>query len=285
MLNNFWGRFGMRENLTQTKFCKKLEEVNCLLSDESVEVKGVRILTEDIVQVMYQKKSLEFVPGTNATNIYIAAVTTAWARIRLYRIMRHVNQRVLYCDTDSIIYEASQNEDENLPCGAFLGELTNELKPNEKIAEFVSGGPKTYGYRTSLGNTVVKMKGFTMNAVNSQAMNFPSLLEVVLKSYEEGDVDDYKGVHQDFPSRAKKVVVLREEVRKLLKEEHDKLGCDAPSAVTNNVAISCYTPHRLVRKNFKIETKCEQKVYVSQFDKRIPLSNYDTLPYGYSIDC
>ena len=41
---------------------------------------------------------------SNKTNIFVAAFTTAWVRLRLYEALDVLQQQVLYYDTDSVIY-------------------------------------------------------------------------------------------------------------------------------------------------------------------------------------
>ena len=82
--------------------------------------------------------------------------------------------RILYFDTDSVIF-VSRPGVIDPPTGDFLGDLTNELKPGQHIQEFVSLGPKTYGYQTNDGKTCVKVKGFTLNGATDEVVNFNSL--------------------------------------------------------------------------------------------------------------
>ena len=41
------------------------------------------------------------------------------------------------------------NEPPLIECGDALGDMSSELKANEYISEFVSGGPKNYAYKVS----------------------------------------------------------------------------------------------------------------------------------------
>ena len=84
------------------------------------------------------------------TNIFIASFTTCWARLKLYDLLDHLQCKILYYDTDSIIYVSNTQVDDP-PLGDYLGELTNELDAGEYIVEFVSRGPKNYAYKTSSG--------------------------------------------------------------------------------------------------------------------------------------
>ena len=86
--------------------------------------------------------------------------------------------RILYFDTDSVIY-VSRPGVLDPPIGNFLGDLTNELNPGQHIQEFVSLGPKTYGYQTNDGKTCVKVKGFTLNGATDELVNFNSLLKML----------------------------------------------------------------------------------------------------------
>ena len=66
-----------------------------------------------------------------------------------------------------------------MTCGVKLGDMTNELGPDEHIQEFVSGGPKNDTYRT-VNTITVEMKtvwnvrGITLNYAAAQLVNFDS---------------------------------------------------------------------------------------------------------------
>lgn len=118
------------------------------------------------------------------TYVFIAAFTTCWARLKLYSLLETIGERVLYFDRDSVIF-MSRPGDKDPKTGSFLGELTNELKkPDDFITEFVSGGPKNYAYKTFLGEQVCKVKGFSFNDVNSQIINFSTMLQLVSRPHE-----------------------------------------------------------------------------------------------------
>lgn len=84
------------------------------------------------------------------TNIFVAAFTTCLARPKLYESLEKLGEQVLYFDTDSVIYRLRPGQPE-IPLGDFLGNMTNELDDGDHITEFVSGGPKNYGYTTAQG--------------------------------------------------------------------------------------------------------------------------------------
>lgn len=88
---------------------------------------SVRYVTGNCLAVLLTSKSVDSLTITNNTNIYAAVFTTAYARMRLYEFLAKVGGRLIYCDTDSVIYELSPNPDENLKVGSLMGDLTNEL--------------------------------------------------------------------------------------------------------------------------------------------------------------
>ena len=47
------------------------------------------------------------------------------------------------------------------------------------IEEFISCGPKNYTYRLNTGETSCKVRGFSLNYKNSQAVNFLSVKNVL----------------------------------------------------------------------------------------------------------
>ena len=83
------------------------------------------------------------------TNLFIAIFTTAHARLKLYSTLETLQQRVLYYDTDSVIYKWRPGQVE-IPLGVFLGEFTDEVE-GEPIIEFASGGAKNMGMKPGEG--------------------------------------------------------------------------------------------------------------------------------------
>ncbi|PIC17242.1 hypothetical protein B9Z55_023551 [Caenorhabditis nigoni] len=97
--------------------------------------------------------------------IHLAAYTTAYARLRLYRLMELIGPK-------NICYSEK---------GLYLGQLTNELSGD--MTEFVSLGPKTYFYKEVLSNgdehVVVKTKGITTNFEVEKKLTFERMRTMV----------------------------------------------------------------------------------------------------------
>ena len=173
MLNSFWGKFGQRDNMPQVELVKDAERFFRLLTCQSTQVTNIQFVNDDCIEVYYTQGD-GFVSTSDKTNVVIAAFTTAHARLKLYSVLELLQQRVLYFDTDSIIYTSKPGE-WNPPLGDYLGELTNELDDDDYITTFVSGGPKNYSYQTKNGKSVCKVRGFTLNYRGSQKLNFAAM--------------------------------------------------------------------------------------------------------------
>jgi hypothetical protein len=178
-MNSFGGKFGQRLNMHQTEFIheSEIEKFFQTLTDTTKEVVNFHIVAPDTIQLDWHYKK-DFIPEDNKTNIYLATFTTCWARLKLYDVLQSLEQRVLYYDTDSVIY-VSRPDQYDPPLGDYLGDLTSEIEGSDYIEEFVSGGPKNYAYRTNSGKEVCKVRGFTLNFRNSQIVNLESMKEIV----------------------------------------------------------------------------------------------------------
>jgi len=86
--------------------------------------------------------------------------------------MDRLQDKAIYCDTDSVLYIQPAGEPALVKTGDNLGEMTSKLKANEIISEVVCAGPKNYAYRTinsvtGESRTVCKVRGITLNYMAS----------------------------------------------------------------------------------------------------------------------
>ncbi|XP_055351662.1 uncharacterized protein LOC129597973 [Paramacrobiotus metropolitanus] len=176
-LNSFWGRLGMQDNKLNTMYISEPEKFYDMLLSGKHHVHSWDLFTDDIVQITYTTEN-GFVDRNPHTNVILAAFTTCWARLHLLKFMEMVEGRLLYFDTDSIFFVTRAGLADP-PTGIFLGDLTNELKPGQHIVQFVSLGAKTYAYVTNDGESVVKVKGFTINGRTSEQINFKVMLDML----------------------------------------------------------------------------------------------------------
>jgi len=123
------------------------------------------------------------VPNLHHTNEVIGAYVTAGARINLYGFLDRLQEKAIYCDTDSVIFIQPSGELWPIATGNKLRDMKSELKPSEFVVEFLSGGPKYYAYRliTNEGEkTVCKVSGITLNYHASKLVNFEVIKSMIL---------------------------------------------------------------------------------------------------------
>ena len=182
-LNSFYGKFGQRTNMKKTIYVTDPGELYSNLSDVRKVVKDFHVIDENMVVLEYCLNN-NFIEPDSKTNVVIAAFCTSYARIKLWRLMNKLGERVLYHDTDSVIYRYYPWEWKP-EVGKYLGDLTDELLCKEIgcegcerghwIVEYVSCGPKNYAYRLNTGEVVCKVRGFSLNYSALQKVNLDTM--------------------------------------------------------------------------------------------------------------
>ena len=244
-LNSFYGKFGQRTNMKKTVFIKDIATLMQTLTDPKKILLDFHIMNEEVIQVEY-KNSLDFEGQSFKTNVVIAAFCTSWARLKLWSVMERLGDRVLYHDTDSIIFSVKDGE-YSPPLGPFLGQLTDELTCKELgcsrqnctghwIEEFVSCGPKNYSFKVNTGEVVCKVRGFSLNYRSSLILNFESMKEALMC---------WK------MNKPKELITVKTEIRR-----------------SKTAEIEVY--------NKEVE-----KHYGVVYDKRVVRPDFTTVPFGY----
>ncbi|XP_018574075.1 uncharacterized protein LOC108913090 [Anoplophora glabripennis] len=185
ILNSFWGKLGQRENQPKTSIVRNPAEFFSMLTNPSIYVNSALPINEDTLVVNWEHKEEAYDPLTTV-NVVIAAYVTTQARLKLYSYLEQLGDRVLYYDTDSVIY-VSRDGGYDVPTGEFLGDMTDELegyRSGSHITEFVSGGPKNYAYkvfstRDNEEKVVCKVKGISLNYTASRLVNFDIIKDMV----------------------------------------------------------------------------------------------------------
>ena len=180
-LNSLWGKFGQCNNMSQTKYVTDVSEFYRILLDDKLDNKNFQFINDDMVQMTYNFKD-QFVDNSNNTNIYIACFTTSHARLMLYDKLDYLKEKVLYFDTDSIIY--ADDNTKSVCTGDMLGDMTDEI-PGKGISSFVSTGSKSYSFKYGNDEQKSAIKGFTLNHENSNLLNHDSLSKIVRKQTRE----------------------------------------------------------------------------------------------------
>ena len=107
LLLHYRGKFGQRENLSQVEFIngdmKRFNEL--VFSDNLYTVSHLSLVNEDTAYVVY--KNLHSRPNPKG-NIFVAAFTTAHARLDLYNAIEKLNERMLYMT--QIVWSSFNNQ-------------------------------------------------------------------------------------------------------------------------------------------------------------------------------
>ena len=184
--NSLWGRTGMRVDKKTHAYAKSFKEFQgyVRLAKEKKIVIHERINLGDCFLLSFTEQR-EKKTSLNKTNVALCAFVTANARLRLYEMIERQGDRMIYCDTDSCIY-LQKPDDEPVVTGKQLGDWEDEFdSPDEFIVEVVALAPKTYAYRTNKGGMCVKSKGFSLNHVTYEKVNFASYVEMAKQQLEE----------------------------------------------------------------------------------------------------
>ncbi|XP_078355818.1 uncharacterized protein LOC144640593 [Oculina patagonica] len=183
MLNSMWGKFGQRSNKTQVREFDDPKAFTEFHESDKYDIRYVSVLTEERVEIHY-KHELEDDPVSPNLNIFVACFTTCWARLRLYEALDLLQDRVLYFDTDSVVFRSLPGQPIP-PLDDYLGDFKDELSEGDFIVEFASGGPKNYGYLTRNGKEECKVRGISLNSEGSKQLNYRVLRQNVIDDIQQ----------------------------------------------------------------------------------------------------
>lgn len=195
MLNSLWGKLGQRDDKIQKAIVNTQHELLNIVTNPAYEAESFHELTVDSLLVAYKLRAESLVSQANVS-VVSAAYTTANARLELYKYLKFLGERVLYFDTDSVIFTSKTGE-QNPLTGDYLGDLTDEISEygcDAYISEFVSGGPKNYAYKVEIPDEspkfVCKVKGINLNYENSERINFATIKNCVFNSTDPIELEN-----------------------------------------------------------------------------------------------
>ena len=198
-LNSLWGKFGQRDNLKQVEFITEIADLYKIYYDKTVTISDLSFINQDVVRVEYKRKDI-FIEDPKLTNIYIAAYTTANARLRLYEVLDKLDDKVIYMDTDSVIF--ADNGKIEIKTGNLVGDWEDEFKDLKNydnnvhgITEFVSTGPKSYAYITNINingeiHSNCKFKGFRNSVANNAIINMENMKKLIQNQIDKLSVKE-----------------------------------------------------------------------------------------------
>jgi hypothetical protein len=180
LLNSLWGKLAELLNKLKFKVIADPNEWFELIANDQYIVERVDYSNNKYLQVHYKNQSAINEESTK-TNIAIASFITAYGRLKLYEYLNKLGARILYCDTDCIIFWTEEGLYEP-KLGDNLGDFTDEIngEKGDFIVEFVGVGEKFYSYRTNNGYTHALCKGIAFNRLTSIKLNFESFKEMAI---------------------------------------------------------------------------------------------------------
>lgn len=189
LLNSLWGKFGERQNRSETKIFIDAKEKQKfsqrvhrgkykIVSERSYGTYGWQVLYKEPMKKNYPEK-----------NVAIASFVTAHARIRLLKGLNTVGDRVVYHDTDSVVY-IQQPGKPGIEEGQFLGDWESETG-NSLIDIFIGLAPKTYAYayttETGERKYVTKAKGFPTDGITERKLTLDHFRQILYSTLVPGE--------------------------------------------------------------------------------------------------
>ena len=172
-----------RPNLTKTEQIDAPQVFFDYLTSGEITVLDANLVSDKIIEIRNEHGDKFVQPNPN-TNVVIAAFTTVYARLQQYDELDMLQVRVLYYDTDSVIYLSQPGQPKPRLCN-YIGDLTDKLG-GEHITVFASGGPKNCCYKTNTGKTEIKVGGITLDCTARQKVNFEVICALVFLRGECG---------------------------------------------------------------------------------------------------
>ena len=211
-LCGLWGKFCQRLDKTQTRYIKTMTQYVQSVNDVRKTITGFHVINEDVC-ILETKDSQDFPPESTFENPVIGCYTTSHGRNLLMKVLDKTGNRILYMDTDSVIFVERDGEN-TVQEGHLLGDLTNELEPGVYITEFFSSAPKSYGYICNDGSSVIKLKGITRNYINSKTIDVDTMKKVIFGEIDSVILPKYTQICRN---KYQAVVYNREQTKKYQK--------------------------------------------------------------------
>ena len=179
-LNALWGKFAQKSSKCQHTTVYGMQQFLQLWNDKTIIQSSClfREISPGVYKASYNSKE-EFLHPVRHGNLFIAAKVTETARCVLHKQMLRIGpERVIYCDTDSIIF---LHDGINNLTGIGLGKWTNEY-PNDKIIQVYALAPKLYSLLLAKGDELketFRVKGVQMTLINQQKMSFEHIKPLI----------------------------------------------------------------------------------------------------------
>jgi hypothetical protein len=194
-LNCLWGKFCQQQNASFECAISSYQEFEEIYTHSRIDANKitVRETPGGMVKVQYLLESDQLRPNKRY-NVFIAASVTAEARCILHRQMLKIGpERILYCDTDSIIFLCHRPELQTW-VNSGLGNWTDEYE-GKMITHFYAIAPKFY-FIVDEDGIHIKSKGIWLTEHNKTLLQEESIRELIT-SYVESTEEEEKSIMVD----------------------------------------------------------------------------------------
>ena len=127
MLNSKWSKFDQWINNTEVPEFTDQQPFLKFQESNAHDVRYVSAPTEEEEEAHFKQVASHQLPSL-PPNVFVASYTTCHAHLSLYELLHHLQEWVLYLDTNSVIYlQRPSNSPLHPPHGNYLGEFKDEL--------------------------------------------------------------------------------------------------------------------------------------------------------------
>lgn len=152
-------------------------------------VTDIEILQEDVAQLNLQKKFHKRSYVNRNAQCIIGSIIVDCAKVAVYeatRTLRENGCKVMYVNTDGIIFARKRGSEIPLSVGQAYGEFTHQV-PDGSITDFIALGSKSYCYWFNSNKSCMRLSGFNLESKLSQE----SLNASIFKQEAEKFFKDY----------------------------------------------------------------------------------------------
>lgn len=185
-LNCLWGKLCQKPPTEEEFFLYGYQQYIGFMTNPAIDRSSLKFrhVNGGVYKVRYKKIAAVYSAEGSFINVPMAATVTAHAQVLLMRQMFVVGpERVLYCDTDSIIY--LKEKDGVQYCASGLGNWADEY-PGKVIRKFLALAPKCYVLDIEDDAMLFKAKGVRLTTENRQRTSLENLQALVQGAFIPG---------------------------------------------------------------------------------------------------
>jgi hypothetical protein len=99
-----WGKLTDRNNRVRTMMITVPRELYRFLATPRIEVTNLMFASDDVVWASWRFIAEKKIPSLRHTNEVLEAYVMSSVRIHLYSYLDRLQEKALFCDTDSVFY-------------------------------------------------------------------------------------------------------------------------------------------------------------------------------------